>query len=289
MPRFARNPLHPVLAAIAGCLVATVWAMAPARAKDGPRPASPLPAAHSHNDYEQKRPLHEALDHGFASVEADIHLVEGQLLVAHDRPKVRPERTLESLYLAPLHERVVANKGSVHPGLARFTLLIDIKGNPEGTYAVLDPLLRRHREVLTRFTPDQTFAGPVTVILSGARPTALVAAQPERFCAIDGRPEDLAANTSTNLVPMVSEAWNTAFGPIRGSPLPEATRSALHAYVHRAHAQGRVVRFWGAPDREWFWKELQSAKVDYLNTDRIPVLAAFLRVGQSGPPAEHPR
>lgn len=247
-------------------------------------PVVPLPTAHSHNDYEQRRPLLEALDHGFASVEADIHLVDGQLLVAHDRDKARPERTLESLYLGPLRRRVMAQQGAVHPGLARFTLLIDIKAQPEETYAVLDPLLRRHRDVLTRFTPDRTFPGPITVILSGARPTALVAAQPERFCAIDGRPADLATQTSTNLVPMVSEAWNTLFGPIRSNPLPEATRSALRAHVQRAHAQGRVVRFWGAPDREWFWKELQAAQVDYLNTDRIADLAAFLRPGT--PPAQ---
>lgn len=249
--------------------------------------APPLPSAHSHNDYEQKRPLQEALDHGFASVEADIHLVDGELLVAHDRNQARPGRTLEALYLAPLHQRVTTHHGAVHPGLARFTLLIDVKGNPEGTYAVLDPLLRRHKEVLTRFTPDQTHPGPITVILSGARPTALVAAQAERYCAIDGRPQDLDAGVSTNLVPMISEAWNTAFGPIRGNPLPQATRDALHAYVRRAHAQGRVVRFWGAPDREWFWGELQQAGVDYLNTDRIPALASFLR--QAVPPARPDR
>jgi hypothetical protein len=253
------------LASVVGCVVA---ANADAVA---------LPSAHSHNDYEQKRPLHDALDHGFASVEADIHLVDGELLVAHDRIKVQRDRTLESLYLAPLHQRVTGNKGFVHPGLARFTLLIDIKADPEGTYAVLDPLLRRHREVLTRFTPDRTFPGAITVILSGARPTALVAAQAERFCAIDGRPEDLKNGTSTNLIPMVSEAWGTAFGRIPGNPLPEATRTALNDYVRRAHAQGRVVRFWGAPDREWFWNEMQRAGVDYINTDRIPDLAAFLK------------
>ena len=254
-------------------LAAAVAACLAAHAADVPV----LPSAHSHNDYEQKRPLQEALDHGFASVEADIHLVDGALLVAHDRVQAKAGRTLEALYLEPLHQRVLHNQGSVHPGLKRFTLLIDVKASPEATYAVLDPLLRRHRDVLTRFTPNQTFPGPITVILSGARPPALVSAQAERFCAIDGRPEDLASGVSTNLVPMISESWNTAFGRLQGSPLSEPTRAALHAYVRRAHDQRRVVRFWGAPDREWFWKELQQAGVDYINTDRIPDLAAFLR------------
>src|SRR5688500_5242918 len=39
-----------------------------------------LPHAHAHNDYLHDRPLLDALDHGFNSVEADIFLVDGQLL-----------------------------------------------------------------------------------------------------------------------------------------------------------------------------------------------------------------
>src|SRR5256885_4523438 len=55
--------------------------------------------AHAHNDYEHPRPLLDALDCGFLSVEADVFLVNGQLLVAHDREKTSPQRTLQSLYL----------------------------------------------------------------------------------------------------------------------------------------------------------------------------------------------
>ncbi len=47
---------------------------------------TPLPNAHAHNDYLHPRPLHDALAHGFASVEADIHLVNGELYVSHDAP-----------------------------------------------------------------------------------------------------------------------------------------------------------------------------------------------------------
>src|SRR5688500_18169484 len=57
--------------------------------------APALPNAHSHNDYEHKRPLLDALANGFTSVEADIYLVEGLLLVAHDRKDVDRRKTLE--------------------------------------------------------------------------------------------------------------------------------------------------------------------------------------------------
>src|SRR5690349_20625285 len=43
---------------------------------------NPLVQVHAHNDYEHPHPLFDALAQGFCSVEADIHLVNGHLLVA---------------------------------------------------------------------------------------------------------------------------------------------------------------------------------------------------------------
>lgn len=251
-------------------------------------PPTPLQQAHSHNDYEQKRPLTEALDHGFCSVEADIHLVNGQLWVAHDRVKARPERTLQSLYLDPLRERCRTNGGRVYAATNGFTLLIDVKADPEGTYRILDPLLQQYRPLLTRFTPTNTTPGAITVILSGARPTELVAAQAERFCAIDGRPEDLDRNPSPHLIPLISESWSTVFKGSGGDSFSAANRALLSSLVQRAHSQGRRLRFWGAPDRPWLWGELRDARVDLLNTDRIAPLAAFLRGEPVPTPASTP-
>ena len=61
---------------------------------------TPLPNAHSHNDYQHERPLFEALENGFTSVEADVHLIEGELYVTHDHPETLEEsKTLQTLYL----------------------------------------------------------------------------------------------------------------------------------------------------------------------------------------------
>lgn len=63
---------------------------------------APLLRAHSHNDYEHEHPLADALAHGFWSVEADIWLRDGALLVAHDFSDLSTNRTLQKLYLDPL-------------------------------------------------------------------------------------------------------------------------------------------------------------------------------------------
>src|SRR5262249_42721742 len=95
--------------------------------KAGQQSIVPLTNAHAHNDYEHKRPLFDALDHGFGSVEADVFLEKDQLLVAHTRLDLRPERTLEKLYLDPLRERIKANGGRVYKGGPPVWLLVDVK------------------------------------------------------------------------------------------------------------------------------------------------------------------
>src|SRR5262249_2179377 len=119
-----------------------------AGAHAAPPDVAPLANAHAHNDYEHKRPLFDALDRGFTSVEADVFLVDGNLLVGHDLKALRPERTLESLYLAPLADRVKQNGGHVYSKASRFFLLIDIKDDPRQTYRELQKLLAKHAEML---------------------------------------------------------------------------------------------------------------------------------------------
>src|ERR1044071_3423936 len=111
----------------------------------------PLINVHAHNDYVHPHPLFDALEHGFCSVEADIHLVDGQLLVAHTRSEVKPGNSLQRLYLDPLRERIRKNGGRVYPGGPEFTLLIDIKSSWQNTYPVLREVLKQYADILSSF------------------------------------------------------------------------------------------------------------------------------------------
>jgi glycerophosphoryl diester phosphodiesterase len=51
--------------------------------------------------------------------------------------------------------------------------------------------------------------------------------------------------------------------------MPEAERSRLTRIVAKAHAKGRRVRFWGAPDRPAFWGALLDNGEDLINTDDL--------------------
>lgn len=246
----------------------------------------PLPRAHAHNDYLHTRPFFDAVEQGFGSVEADIWLVDGALLVAHDLPRTSPERTLKKLYLEPLHARFKANHGAIHPGMKGFMLLIDIKADPDRVWPVLKSALEEYRELFTRFTDTQTVTGAATVVLSGARPIAQVQAEQERLCGIDGRLADLETNPSPHLYPLVSESWRPTFGGFEDEKLSDTDTTKLQQLVAKAHGQGRRIRFWGVPDQLYAWRALDTAGVDFLNTDKLQALAEYLRNQPGGAPSQ---
>lgn len=237
---------------------------------------TPLPRAHAHNDYEHVRPLFEALEQGFGSVEADVYPVNGDLLVAHDAANVRPERNLEKLYLAPLKKRFDANKGVIIPGLKTLIVLIDIKTNALLSYQTLEKQIDPYKPMLTVFEGKEIHTNAVTIILSGERPREYLAKQTKRWAAIDGRLPDLAENPPASLVPLVSDSWAAQFKWKTG-PMPADESARLRDAVSKAHAQGRIIRFWALPDREESWNAMYTAGVDLINTDHLAELAAFFK------------
>lgn len=243
---------------------------------------TPLPRAHAHNDYEHEHPLHDALDHGFCSIEVDIHLVDGALLVAHDREDVVPGRTLQSLYLTPLRDRIRSNEGRVYPEGPPVRLLIDVKSAAEPTYRVLRRVLRSYADILTVFADPHRDDGPVTAVISGNRARALMKSEAIRYAAYDGRLEDLEVNPSPSatFIPLVSSHWGQITSWQGEGPMPDADRARLRSVVAQAHEQGRVLRFWATGDRPAVWTELLEAGVDVLNADDLSLLQQFLLARQ---------
>jgi len=237
----------------------------------------PLLRAHAHNDYLHPHPLHDALAQGFQSVEADIFLVDGRLLVAHERKQIDPDRTLEKLYLDPLAERLKNGQSSVLPGGSTFWLLIDIKSEAEPTYLALHAVLAKYAKMLVSVVDGQERPGSVQVVISGNRPQATMAAQQTRYCGIDGRVSDLDSEQPAHLMPMISDNWSLQFLWRGVGPLPDRERQRLEDIVTRAHARGRRVRFWATPESRSVWQVLKQAHVDLINTDDLSGLAQFLR------------
>lgn len=275
-----RIPLRAMLVALVAALLALTTTV-PVQAAPKPRPCDvqPLERAHAHNDYEHDRPLLDALDQGFTSVEADVWLVDGQLYLGHDAPDL--SRTFEDEYLEPLARRVRRNAHSVYRGYdGRFRLYVDVKSGPE-TWATLERILARYPQLVTTWRDGRRIDRPVEVVVSGNRDLVAMTSARVRRSAYDGRLADLHSGRSAELMPVVSDNWTKTFTWQGVGPMPAAERAKLHEIVDAAHRAGYEVRFWATPDlagpaRDAVWRELVAADVDQINTDDLVGLQAFL-------------
>lgn len=230
-----------------------------------------LPGTHAHNDYQHARPLWTALAHGFASIEVDVVLQNGILYVAHDEGEVERDRTIESLYLRPLSAIAAARGGRIYASPAPpLQLLVDVKGLARSSLDELERLLERYPGLATRWVNGEAREGAITIVLSGHRATSRARGQAARTVAIDGRPTEDRSTDPTALVPLVSASWND-------TELAAHRWQAARRMVETVQAEGRAFRFWSAPDNEEGWAQLSEIGVDYIGTDDIEGLAAFLR------------
>ena len=239
----------------------------------------PLTQAHAHNDYEHKHPLFDAVSHGFASVEADIWLVDGQLLVAHERKKLKPENTLQALYLDPLRARAKKFGGKIYPATNfTFHLLIDFKTSPTTMYPVLRQVLSNYSDIITTFDHDRAQPKAVTVVLTGGHPKeSVLEAEPLRYAGIDGKLADLAATNKSPTLLWISDNWENIFKWRGHGPIPANEQARLKEIAAQTHERKLLLRFWGAPDSTNLWKELKADGVDLLNADNLAGLEKFLR------------
>lgn len=226
--------------------------------------------AHSHNDYAQKSPFYSAYDAGFGSIEADVFLKDGKLLVAHTVKELQAENTLQKLYLDPIKEMIQKNKGKIYANPSwSLNLFVELKTEEVTTLPFLVKFLENYPEIIN---PNSG----VKIIITGNIPKPEKFSLYPNFIFFDG---DFNTNytsgqlkrigiISSNLA--VYTKWNG-----KGIPRDEE-KLKVEAAVTKAHQLKKPVRFWGAPDIVNGWIQLMNLGVDFINTDQIPELAQFL-------------
>ena len=224
---------------------------------------------HSHNDYAQERPLFAALENGFLSIEADVYLVGGELLVGHNPTDLKPDRSLRSMYLDPLKTwSQGVGEGKLKPGSIQ--LMVDIKQDAEGCYRLLLEQLRSYKNLIAILDNGILIGGPVRVVLSGSRPFEAVSRDQARLVGLDGKLEHISgakpAFTALEM-PMISAAWSEVCGWDGKEPVSEADQAKLRSFIQLCHKHGRTARLWGGPDRPEVWRELRKLDMDWVNTD----------------------
>lgn len=234
-------------------------------------------SGHSHNDYLQKKPLTEAMRYGFKSVEIDVWWHDSTLVVTHTKLGLGKRRSIDSLYLKPLATLIKKSKGKLYDtDSAALILMIDFKNNPETTYQKLKEMLTPYQKYIQHWKGDSLVQkAPLTILISGGVPREAIMADSVRMVCIDGSMKDTAASVSNILVPRVSTPWNKYFTWNGAGKMPKDELKLLRKLVASTHANGKSLRFWGAPDNFGVWKTLLDEGVDWINTDHIKPFAEF--------------
>ncbi|WP_121357610.1 phosphatidylinositol-specific phospholipase C/glycerophosphodiester phosphodiesterase family protein [Flavisolibacter nicotianae] len=231
-------------------------------------------AQHSHNDYEQAVPFFTAYQHQFESIEADIFLANGQLVVAHDSSELKKGRLLSDLYLAPLAKVIRANQGFAYTEKDQpLQLLVDIKSE---AYSTLHSLISQLQDF-----PDIIHCPTLRVVISGNRPREADYSRFPSFIYFDGTPNQAYTEEALNKIAMISDDFHH-YSKWKGSGrLPAEEKNKLVQVIQKIHARHKPFRFWGCPDGPSAWKQFVELGVDYINTDRIERLSSFLQNASS--------
>lgn len=229
---------------------------------------------HAHNDYVKPQPFTAAYLARADQIEVDVFLQNDSLMVAHSKKEIKTGRTLNSLYLQPIVAAFVANKGRVSTDRAyRFSLMIDVKENWEAVY----PVLKRDIEKVARYFNRAKNKRAVQVVISGVRPEHVTFHRYPNWLFFDGLPGVNYAPKDLKRVTMISDNY-AKYSKWRGfGEMPAADKEQLKAVINQAHAIGRPVRFWGAPDQEASWRVLAGLGADIINTDNINASTLFFK------------
>lgn len=229
---------------------------------------------HSHNDYERSAPFWEAYNEHFDSIEADVYCIDGTLFVSHDKKDIKPERTFDALYLQPVLQVFGQNGGRAWAGSGQtLQLLIDIKESTEPTLGTLVKLLEKHLDV---FDPD-TNPYAVRVVMTGNVPVPSDFIKYPDYIFFDGNLDMDYTDAQLQRIALFSAPfYKYTLWRGRGKGSRKGWEKVSDAVEH-AHALGKPIRFWGAPESRKVYRMFFSRGIDYMNSNHPAECTLFYR------------
>ena len=239
----------------------------------GKTPAERKVLIHSHNDYAQKRPFWGAYEAGADSIEADIHLVNGDLFVAHDLNKVSVTNTLRRLYLEPIRMVFQKNGGQARADGKPLQLLVDLKnGKP-----ALDRLVELiEKEGFRQYFDIGKNPSAVRLVISGDLSKVGDFLDYPNFVFFDVPFRKDLPDNQYKRIPLISQ-YARIYTRWRKGAMAEEDKAKIRAAAAEARAKGCRFRLWGFPDHAEAWQLTLELGLDYINTDHPADAAAFLK------------
>lgn len=224
---------------------------------------------HAHNDYDNVRPLWNALENKINSIEADVVLARGSLIVTHSENETRRKKSLSVLYLDPIIALFEKNIGQISTDKDyKIALMIDIKKDSKEVLQELIRLVEPFRKVFDRSVNPMA----VQIIISGDRGPSSEWKNYPSYIYFDGRPTEQYDKDALDKIALISDNYFNYLKFRNNS----GDSALITAVIQKAHALQKPFRFWGAPDTENVWQLLKNCGIDIINTDKLEECRRFV-------------
>lgn len=232
---------------------------------------------HSHNDYAEQAPFWLAYAVKANCVECDMFHVKGtKFLIGHSKDDFSYDQKFDVWYLNPIVQVYRYNGGHAWNDDENrpLQLMIDVKSTE------VDVFLKALGKKLSKY-PD-VFDPSVNphachVIISGNRPKPEDYGKYLSFIRFDCNLSEEFTPSQLERVALFSEYFGNWSKWDGKSELSAEDEQRLREAVEKAHALGKPIRFWGAPDTRKTWEKFIELGCDYINTDKLVSCTEYLK------------
>ncbi len=225
---------------------------------------------HSHNDYNRTAPFWEAYSQHCGSIEADVYLNEGLLLVGHDEGDLRLDRSFQKMYVNPIVNTFRLNEGHMWKDSdERLLLLVEIKSAVEPALSEIVKVLEQYPDV---FCSDKG----VKVAITGNIPAKEHFCDYPAFIGFDGDLREEYTPEQLERVALVSNSFRLYAQKWNGKGrMIDRELDAVKEAIAKAHSWGKPIRFWESPEGTTTYFTFWKLGVDIIGTDKPATAALF--------------
>ena len=155
-------------------------------------------------------------------------------------------------------------------------LMVDCKTSGEEMYPVLKAQMEPYKELFCSVNDGTYKEGAVLFFLSGDRPMLSLPQEKSRFTFLDGKVADLNKGMSRTLTPVVSDNFASFFTWKGNGEMPADELKRMREIMNQARSEGKLFRWWGAPDTENYKRFILQEGIDLIGADDLNSLFNIL-------------
>ena len=131
--------------------------------------------------------------------------------------------------------------------------------------------------MLCRVEDGKYHRSALFVFISGKCPRKTILERGEGYLFIDGVIADVGQGIDSRMMPVVSDNYKKFFKWLGEGEMPQEELERMRDIIKRTHAEGKLFRWWGAPDTPQFKRLFIEEGVDLIGMDNLDILKEVMK------------